>query len=262
MDPQKTAPFELGEGDDACLLIHGFTGSPWDMRPLGEALARRGYRASGICLPGHGSTPEAMQGVSYRDWEAAAEQGLRSLQGCRRAFVVGLSMGALLAINLAAREPAEIAGLALMAPAVHFRSRQMAALRWLRKLPVLNLLPAFIRKYGTDIQDPDALAEAPVLAGFPSARLHDLWALQDQACKSMPNVRAPVLIVMAKQDHVVSLRGGRDLARRLRNSPRVELMELNEGFHIIPRDRGLPQLVAAVGSFFDRTISAEHLGPA
>ena len=42
MDPQKTAPFTLGKGEDACLLVHGFTGSPWDLRPLGEALAARG----------------------------------------------------------------------------------------------------------------------------------------------------------------------------------------------------------------------------
>src|SRR5688572_17767016 len=59
MDPEKTAPFELGSGDDACLLLHGFTGSPWDMRPLGERLSERGYAVRAIRLPGHGSTPLA-----------------------------------------------------------------------------------------------------------------------------------------------------------------------------------------------------------
>ena len=44
LDPSLTAPFELGIGPGACLLVHGFTGTPWDVRPLGEALARGGFR--------------------------------------------------------------------------------------------------------------------------------------------------------------------------------------------------------------------------
>jgi carboxylesterase len=252
MDSRKTAPFELGEGRDAFLLLHGFTGSPWDMLPLGEALATRGYRALGIRLPGHGSNPEAMERVTYLDWEAAAEKGLAALESHRRVFVAGLSMGALLAIGLAARHQKRIEGLLLMAPAVRFRSRQLAAIRRLRGLSVLSLLPRFIKKNGTDIQNPEALAAAPVLAAFPSARLRDLWILQDRARSAVPEVRSPALIAMAKQDHVVSLQGGQALARALKNSTRVELLELREGFHIVPRDLGFPQLLEALGSFLDR----------
>src|SRR5271154_6266158 len=57
LDPTLTAPFELGIGPGACLLVHGFTGTPWDVRPLGEALAAGGFRVRGIPLPGHGATP-------------------------------------------------------------------------------------------------------------------------------------------------------------------------------------------------------------
>ena len=89
MDPEKTAPFELGSGDDACLLLHGFTGSPWDMRPLGERLAARGLFVRAIRLPGHGSTPLAMAQVSHRDWEQASEDALLSLSGFRNVFVAG-----------------------------------------------------------------------------------------------------------------------------------------------------------------------------
>src|SRR2546430_6543846 len=101
MDPEKTRPFELGPSDasaDACLLLHGFTGSPWDMRPLGDALAARGFRVKGVRLPGHGGEPEAMAGVSARDWEEACETALDSLASTPRVFVAGLSMGALLAL--------------------------------------------------------------------------------------------------------------------------------------------------------------------
>ena len=256
MDPEKTASFELGQGGDACLLIHGFTGSPWDMRPLGEALAARGYHVLGIRLPGHGSTPEAMEQVTYRDWLDAADQALSSLGSAGRIFVGGLSMGALLALLLAAKYPERLTALAMIAPALRLRGTLMEALRWTRNIPVLDLLRPFIEKRSTDIEDPVAREDAPLLAGFPSARLHDLWILQDKVRETMASVRTPALIATAKNDHVASRDGAQELVRGLRSSRRVEWLELEEGFHIIPRDRSAARLGEAVARFFDGERSA------
>jgi carboxylesterase len=253
LDPEKTAPFELGDGKDACLLIHGFTGSPWDMRPLGETLAASGYHAKGICLPGHGGSPEALEKVTYRDWEAAAEDGLSQLSGFRRVFVAGLSMGSLLGVLLASRRRPPPHALALLAPAMRFRGPHLWALRKLRDLPVLDIFRPFIRKTGTDIEDPASRREAPVLAGFPSARLYDVWTLQDRARQMLNRVRIPVLIAVAQHDHVVSAQGARELARGLKNAPRVDWLELAEGFHIIPRDRAAQTLAKKVLGFFEET---------
>jgi len=249
LDPEKTAPFELGEGSEACLLLHGFTGSPWDMRPLGEALSARGYHVRAIRLPGHGSTPEALERVTYRDWEAAAEDALWGLRTFRRVFVAGLSMGGLLGLILAARHRPPPHGVVLLAPAMSFRGAGMWALRKLRDLPILDLLRPYVAKTGTDIEDPIARAEAPVLPGFPTARLHDVWTLQDRARAALPSVRVPVLVVVARQDHVVAARGARQLARGLKHAPQVEWLELSEGFHIIPRDRGLPTVTEKIVAF-------------
>ena len=120
MDEAKTASFTLGppqgEAIAAVLLIHGFTGSPWEVRPLGEALAARGFHVQAIRLPGHGVDPEAMAWVTWRDWEHAAEEALKQLRGFQHVFVAGLSMGALLGMLLAARHPNRVSGLAMMAP--------------------------------------------------------------------------------------------------------------------------------------------------
>lgn len=253
MDPEKTAPFELGSGQDACLLIHGFTGSPWDMRPLGERLSERGFYARGICLPGHGSTPEALERVTYRDWEEAAASALEGLGDFRRVFVAGLSVGALLALLISARRKPPPHALALLAPAMRFQGGRLWALRALRDFPVLDLLRPSIVKTGTDIQDPVSRTEAPILASFPSARLYDVWTLQDRARAALSAVRVPVLIAVAREDHVVSMQGARQLARRLTHAPRVEWLELREGFHIIPRDRGLSTLVEQLVPFFEQS---------
>lgn len=251
MDPVKTAPFELGDGADAVLLVHGFTGSPWDMRPLGEALSQRGYHVRGIRLPGHGSTPHAMTRVDHRDWEAAVEDGLLALQGRRRVFIAGLSMGALLAMIATARHPERVQGLALLAPALQFKGRTLTLMRRFRGLPLLFALRPWVEKTASDIEDPNSLAEAPILRAWPSARLGDLWTVQDHARAVMHRITAPSLIAISAHDHVVAAEGGRELARGLANAP-VRFIQLTRGFHIQPRDLGRDVLFEEVGTFFDR----------
>src|SRR5947209_19250217 len=94
-------PFSLGGGDLACVLLHGLTGSPAEVRPVGEALARAGFRAVGPLLPGHGTTPSDLETVTRSDMLDAAQEALLSMRGARRVYLCGLSMGALLAIRLA-----------------------------------------------------------------------------------------------------------------------------------------------------------------
>jgi carboxylesterase len=252
MDTWKTAPFELGHGDDACLLLHGFTGSPWDVRPLGEALAERGLYVKAPRLPGHGTTPEAMLEAGHNHWQEAAWEALHSLRGYRRVFVAGLSMGALLGLRLAAGAPERVSALVLMAPAARFKGPTMALLKSLRHTRLLERLKPWVRKSATDLSDPVALAEAPILPAFPSARLNDLWAVQVAALEEAPLVRCPTLVAVAEQDHVVDPEGGKWLARQLIHAPEVKLLSLQEGYHIIPRDVGGPRLALEVGDFLGR----------
>lgn len=252
MDPEKTAPFELGSGEDACLLLHGFTGSPWDVRPLGERLAARGMFVRAIRLPGHGTTPEAMTAVSHRDWEQAAEDALRSLSSYRNVFIAGLSVGALLAVVLAARHQERVNGLGLMAPALRFLGRDVRLLERFQRWPVWELVKPSVEKTGTDIEDPTMRAQAPILPSFPIARLRDVFTLQKMAREALPLVQAPVFVAVADRDNVVDQAGARELVRGLSKAPAVRFIRLTEGAHIIPRDKGGELAAAEMGEFFDR----------
>lgn len=252
MDSAKTAAFELGSGADGCLLLHGFTGSPWELRLLGESLAARGMRVVAPLLPGHGRTPEHMEKADRHDWLTAADEALVSLFNHRRVFVGGLSMGALLALLLAAKHASKVAALALMAPPFVFRGPTMALLRSLRRLPLLELARPWVKKTTLDLEDPEERATAPVLSAFPSARLKDLFALQDEARAVLARVVSPALVVVAANDHVVSPAGGRELARGLANAGPVRFIQLQEGAHQMARDKARATLFAEVGEFFER----------
>ena len=253
MDPQKAAPFELGRGDDAVLLLHGFTGSPWDVRPLGEALASRGYFVKGIRLPGHGQSPEAMLSVSWRDWEQAAFDALDSLSSYRRVFVSGLSMGGLLSVLAAAHRPERVSAIALMAPAVKMRGRLVPLLRATGAFPLIQRLRPWVQKDVSDIADPVQLQQAPILSAWPLARLADLWELQDRALAAMARVRAAALVMIANQDHVVDPEGGVQLAKGMTSARPVRLVRIEQGFHIMTRDFGRERVAREIHTFFEQS---------
>lgn len=166
-------------------------------------------------------------------------------------------MGALLSLRLAADHPERVRGLALVAPALRFKGPHMWLLKRLRHHGLLERVKPWVYKTGTDVSDPAVLAEAPILPAFPSVRLRDLWELQDMAMSVLPRVRCPTLVAVARQDHVVDPGCGQVLVRGLTASPQVRFLSLEEGFHIIPRDKGGPRLASEVGGFFERLWGAD-----
>ena len=95
-------PFFFRGGPTACLLIHGFTGAPKEMRWMGEYLAGQGYSVLGVRLAGHATKPADLIRTRWQDWLASVEDGYHLLQGdCAQIFVCGLSMGGILSFDAA-----------------------------------------------------------------------------------------------------------------------------------------------------------------
>jgi len=134
----RTRAFAVDGDGPGCLLLHGFTGTPAEMRPLGEHLAERGFAVRAPLLPGHGALVEDLARTTWRDWYATAEESWGELgKRSERRAVVGLSMGALLALHLAHEHASEVGAVAALAPAIRLRDQRSAETSlWLRRLPV------------------------------------------------------------------------------------------------------------------------------
>lgn len=129
--------FLLEAGRTGVLLLHGFTASPTEMRPLGEFLHRSGFTVLGVRLEGHGTNPGDLARTGWQDWLASAATGLWELeQRCDLVFAAGLSMGGVLAAVLAERSPGRLRALCLLAPAFRLRSPFLPLACFLR--PVLR----------------------------------------------------------------------------------------------------------------------------
>jgi carboxylesterase len=246
-------PFALGDGPDACLLLHGLTGTPAEMRPVGEALARAGFRAVGPLLPGHGTTPGDLYRVTRSDLLQAAQSALLSLRGARRIFLCGLSMGGLLAIHLAAQSWVQeglpdFSAIALLAPAIEFAGGTWLFANVIGRLPALRVL---MGKGARDIrgQPDDREKVSGSYDAIPMRWGAELRALSQRARELAPRVRAPALILQGALDRTLSPSGARRLQGML-VSTRVELRMLPRSGHVLPLDVESAEVCSSIVSFF------------
>lgn len=110
-----------------CLCIHGFTGAPYEVEPLAEYLTEHTDWVFRIpTLPGHGENL-SLKGVQYHQWIDYAESELKDLiQNCDKVYVVGFSMGGMIASYLAAKYPVDKLVL-LSAAAYYVNPKQIAS---------------------------------------------------------------------------------------------------------------------------------------
>jgi len=190
-------PFFFEGGQVGCLLIHGGTGSPPEMRPMGEYLAGKGLTVLGVRLAGHGTTPEDLARTTYQDLLASAEDGLHRLQGCcEHVFVAGLSVGGLLTLYLAANRP--IAGAIVMSAPAYLQQWQV------KLLPVVKLVMKWYHSSGEqDLTDPQAGDRVFFYRRVPVSFGRHVVRLQHEVRRSLARVRVPVLVMQGRCDRSI-----------------------------------------------------------
>jgi carboxylesterase len=244
-------PFDLpgrAGGADAALLLHGLTGSPFELRPVAERLARSGVRCLAPVLPGH-ENAQALSRTSWTDWVAGARQALLSLGETRRTLVVGSSMGALAACALAAEGPGRVDGIALLAPAAELMPLGNLA-GWLaRHTPVPRLFPLIPKRGGSDVGDLAMRAANPCMDSVPFHAVAELQAFQRHVDALLPRVRCPALVVAGARDGTVTVAGARRMAGRLGGGARFVVLPRSR--HLVAIDVERERCAADVASFFD-----------
>jgi len=97
-------PFFLPGGTTGCLLLHGFSAMPEEMRPLGDYLVKKGFTVLGVRLAGHATHPDDLKRTSWTDWLDNGEDGLALLtKTCTQRVLIGQSLGGMIALIAAAR---------------------------------------------------------------------------------------------------------------------------------------------------------------
>lgn len=245
-------PFDLPGDGRGVLCIHGFTGTPYEMRYLGGELSGRGFTVRGMALPGHATVIEDLLDRRWQDWAAAVTAAYDELATrCDRVAVVGQSLGGLLALDLATRRtPAAIASLA--AP-LWLDGVGGVIARALTRGPLAGRVRYLPKLGGSDVRDADAKRANPSYRTLPVVPLGQLLAYMGVVDAALPAVRAPLLVLHATHDHTAPVASAQRIADRVA-TPRADfrLRILPESYHLISMDVERALVAAEVSGFFER----------
>lgn len=226
---EKAAPFILEGGEHAVLLIHGFTGTPANLRPLGERLHQAGYTVQAVLLPGHGTSIEDMiaRGRAAA-WRGAAVEAYQSLvRRYATVSVMGLSMGGTLSLILAEQEPAP-ACLVTFAAAMRLQNR----LSFLSPL-LGRFIPVFRESVPRQRKEVDFLREYDIgYADTPVRCVSELRKLIREAQGNLGRITCPTLIVQSRADPTVQPVSAQLIFDGI-HSGKKSLLWLEESGHVV-----------------------------
>ncbi len=183
------------ESKKGVYIIHGFSSTTYEIKALAEFLGNAGFHVKADNLPGHGTTVEDCNSTKFTDWLAYVEQGVAELAStCDTVFVVGISMGGVLALHLASIFP--LNGVVVAATVLEFKKRFMIRV-------VNKLLHRFIPKL-----DKSAIYDKADLKNmkfygynhYPMIALNEMRKMTNVIRKELPKVKIPIMIIHTMVD--------------------------------------------------------------
>jgi carboxylesterase len=267
--------------DVGILILHGFTGSPAEMRPLGLALHRAGFTVDGPLQPRHGQLPARLRGAHYREWIEAALDGCDRLAGCEHLFLTGLSMGGLVTLYLAAlaagadegcsdtrlKSLDKLRGILVLAAPARVNDPRTRIVRFAK-----HVIPYFTPKIDfespktqawlqdqappgarIDFSDPAERKRLSEAARIPLDAIDQLIRLNDRVIRLLPRVSAPALFMQGRLDRTVTA-GSAERLRRGVGSRDATTQWFERSGHVLTTDVEKDDVAASAVAFVRRLI--------
>ncbi len=233
--------------------MHGFTATPEELRSLGDALSAAGFRAHAVRLPGHATTVTELATVDRRDWIATVEAAARAMAAdVPQVALVGLSLGALLALAVAESGSIPLRALVLLATPLRFADERTAMLRFVAWVPgVVGPERLVHKRRGRDILDDAARARSRAYDAFPLASVVELLRLRAAVKRRLDRVTQPTLVLHGRHDRTAPVANVDELRRRLPARP-LETAIFERSAHVLTEDAERDAVAARVVDFLAR----------
>jgi len=255
------------------IALHGLNCRVDDFDPLGECLSRRGIAVEAWNLRGQGLDPQVGRRGAWLDVEGmlADLEAFADEPTDVQLFLCGDSMGALIAIQAATREPWQerLAGLLLFVPVVGLAQKNPP---WMKSL--LQTLAGFFPRLRLDpswfVQGSPAMPKltriperqhavetapyrlGPTTLGF-LARMGDLI---DSALPAAPQLRLPVAIFTAGHDVFVTPAQQNEFFERIGSSDKTHF-HYPEGYHQLMFDLDADKVLADAVGWIDAQLAMQ-----
>jgi len=233
----------------ACLLIHGFTGTPKEMRWMGDYLSEKGYTCLGVRLTGHATDPEDMIRSNWTDWTASVEDAFSLLRGLTdRIFLVGLSMGGVLSLLMSTRLTVQ-GVVAMSTPYKLPDDPRLRKIDWIAK--IVPYMPKSDEEPGAGWFDKEAFKDHISYPMNPVRSIGQLNQLLGEMRAALPKINVPVLLMHSKDDKYVPPESMEMIFADLKTSDKRKLIVTGSG-HVVTRDAARRQVFEAALEFIQR----------
>jgi carboxylesterase len=244
----------------AVLLIHGLGGTEHELRLVEKALKGKGYETKCAVLPGHGTRPEDLVDVRFEHWlEAVSTQYLELRARHDTVHIVGMCMGALLALALSQLVGEKRGRVVALATPVFLDGWSLPWYRWVRHLAyhVPRLRDHYRVKESEPFGVKNGVLRAAIKARFlrgdtfhyswtPLACIRELDRLRRHVRKCARYVPRPAMIIHAREDELTSLRSAYYLNRQIHAS---RLLVVEESYHMLSIDNDRRLVAETVAQF-------------
>lgn len=226
---ESAEPFQFTAGENGCLLIHGFTGSPKEMRWMGEFLHKKDYTVLGIRLAGHATQPIDLIRARWWDWLASVEDGINLLSfQCKKIFAIGLSMGGCLALLASSRYRLD--------GTIAMSSPYALPDDWRLKIAKpLSIVKPFIAKSPDEMKNRKAAVNHVDYPAYPTRSIAELNELLGEMRKALPLIQIPVLLIHSEKDSGVPFENMHRIYESLATKEKQQLV-LKKSSHVVTED--------------------------
>ncbi|MCG6552686.1 MAG: alpha/beta fold hydrolase [Candidatus Magnetominusculus sp. LBB02] len=238
---------DLKGGGSAVLLIHGLTGSPFELKYLARKLHKVGFSVRAPLLAGHASTLKELRATTWQDWYACALRAFDQLcQSHDSVFIGGLCMGSVLALYIAIERQESVSGLSLMSTTLFFDGWSIP---WYRRLlpiayhtPIENFFSfkerhpygiknEVMRRWVLELMKEKRIAYSSV----PLKSVHELQKLSDKVKQEAHRVKSPALILHSVEDDIASIKNVRFIERHIASTA-LRTVLLHDCYHMVTID--------------------------
>jgi carboxylesterase len=245
-------PFFFPGNRTGCLLVHGFTGAPKEMRWMGEYLADKGFSVLGVRLAGHATHPEDMIRSNWTDWIASVEDGFNLLRGATDGVhIVGLSMGGVLSLLMSTK--LDVKSVTAMSTPYEL------AKDW--RLNFIDLLSKFVPYLSKGDYPPGAgwfdqtvWQDHVSYPKNPVRSIGQLNRLLTEMRASLPKVSVPTLLMHSKDDAYVLPENMEKIYATIGSSDKTKIYLTGSG-HVVTRDAARHQVFETAYQFIRRVES-------
>ena len=238
--------FKNENNQRAVLLLHGMTGSPFEMKQYGKNLHKAGFNVYCPCLPGHGKDLLNVKKIKWQDWfNFAEEEYIKLKQSYSEVYLGGICMGAVLALAIAEKHK-DVSGIIAVSTTLFLDGWTIPWYSFLFPLGLHTILRFY---YSFPEQDPygikneivrrkisSLLKENTVALNYiPMTCVYELLEMSKQVRKSIRNINQPILIIHSNRDDLTSLKSA-DFVYRNVSSAVKDYIILKNSYHLITMD--------------------------